>query len=191
MNDVLLPSFVGQLLEHGRDPGEVPEIPARAATGWLVPLAVRVLSVLGPHVQERAFLAHGYAHLPLPSGDDRATYLRIATHCAMTPWSLPTTAVVLTITGTTSLKMYQDPADQTADRPQYLREFGPEQVFAIHPGTLGATQSSPAGLHVLASRRCAAGRGSPITSHARAATVRRARRKLEDLVHMSSTGGQQ
>lgn len=65
--DALLPAFVDRLLDQGQDPGDIPEIPVADATGWLLPLATRLLSLMEhgmPGAPSGAFVAHGFAHRP-------------------------------------------------------------------------------------------------------------------------------
>ncbi|GAA3825239.1 hypothetical protein [Streptomyces chiangmaiensis] len=180
--EALLPSFVDQLLEHGQDPGEIPEISAIGRTGWLTALASRVVSVLSSetHGSADAFLAHGYAYLPVSVPDRHAVYLRVAAQSAMTPWLVDSPAVVLTAAGTVALEMYQEPSDMQAGRPQYARSFGPEQVFAVHSGTLCATQSSDDGLQVLAAH-ATLDTGERLSGDEYAAAAWRARWVLEEL----------
>jgi hypothetical protein len=188
--DVLLPPFVDWLLDQGRDPGENPEIPVASTTGWLGPLAARILSVpdTGTHQPADAFLAHGYVHVPLPAPGGRAFYLRLASHSAMEPWPVLATSVVLTVAGTVALEMYQEVADSLAGRPQYARSFGPEQVFAVHPGTQCSTQSSPDGVQVLAAASTSARVGTSLTGDEYAAAAQRARWVLEGLAHGAPAG---
>jgi hypothetical protein len=182
--DALLPAFVDQLLDQGRDPSEIPQILVSEASSWLAPLAARVLSALNttaPAPESDAFLAHGHVHLPLPTPDDRAVYLRVAAHSAMEPWPVLATSVVLTVAGTVTLEMYQEVADSLAERPQYARSFGPEQVFAVHPDTLCATQSSADGLQVLATANPMPPAGMLLSGDEYAAAAHRARWALEAL----------
>ncbi|WP_210590795.1 hypothetical protein [Streptomyces sp. GESEQ-35] len=186
----LLPGFVDRLLDQGSDPGEIPEVPVSSATGWLGPLAARILSVpsAGTHRPADAFLAHGYVHLPLPAPDGRPVYLRLGSRSAMVPWPVLATSVVLTVAGSVALEMYQEVADSLAGRPQYARSFGPEQVFAVHPGTQCATQSSPGGVQVLAAASTSPRVGTSLTGDAYAAAVQRARWVLEGLAHGAPAG---
>ncbi|MFF4750512.1 hypothetical protein ACWD5R_17860 [Streptomyces sp. NPDC002514] len=185
--DALLPAFVDRLLGQGPDPCE---IPVSATAGWLGPLATRVLSVVETITDQRvqAFLAHGYVYLPLPAPDGRGVYLRVASHSAMEPWPVLTTSVVLTIAGTVAVEMYQEVDDSLAGRPQYARSFGPEQVFAVHPDTLCATQSSPDGVQVLATVLPTPRSGEPLTEDEYAAAVYRVYRTLEGLRHGTAAG---
>ncbi|MGI5144269.1 hypothetical protein [Streptomyces sp. CA-106110] len=188
--DALLPSFVDQLLAHGRDPGQIPEISAVATAGWLAALACRLLSALssGTPGSADAFLAHGYAYLPVLVADRHAVYLRVTAQSAMTPWLVDTPAVVCTVAGTVALEMYQELSDMQAGRPQYARSFGPEQVFAVHPGTLCATQGSDDGLQVLAAVRPLLDTGERLSGDEYAAAAWRARWVLEELA-CAPTGG--
>ncbi|MWA07686.1 hypothetical protein [Streptomyces sp. BA2] len=180
--DAVLPAFVDRLLDQGRDPGEIPEIPVADATGWLTPLAARLLSLMEhgmPCAPSRAFLAHGFAYLPLPAHDGRGLYLRLAHGSVMTAWPIASTSVVLTLMGTLDLEMYQKPEDVQACNPQYVRSFGPEQVFAAHAGTLCGVKSSPSGAQVLAVRQYEAGPAGPLSLSEHADVAQRALRTLE------------
>ncbi|MFD7054253.1 hypothetical protein ACFWBS_35660 [Streptomyces mirabilis] len=189
--NALLPAFVDRLLDQGLDPGEIPEVPVSSATGWLGPLAARILSVPNSGMPQPAdaFLAHGYVHLPLPAPGDRAVYLRLASHSAMEPWPVLATSVVLTVAGTVALEMYQEVADSLSGRPQYARSFGPEQVFAVHPGTQCSTQSSPDGVQVLAAASTSPRVGTSLTGDEYAAATQRARWVLEGLAQGAPAGG--
>ncbi|PWJ08005.1 hypothetical protein DKG34_05640 [Streptomyces sp. NWU49] len=176
----LLPAFAEQFLTQSRDPAEIPAIRAPAPAGWLAPSATRILSALAIGRPACAFLAHGYAYLPVPSVNDHALYLRMAAQSVMTPWPVDAPAVVLTVAGTVDLEVYQEPGDMQAGRPQYARSFGTEQVFAIHPGTLCATQSSIDGVQVLATTRALTG-ADELAGDEHAAVAQQARRVLEDL----------
>lgn len=188
--DALLPAFVDQLLDHGSDPREVPEIPVSSASRWLGPLATRILGLLDTGMQQRAsaFLAHGYVYLPLPAPDGRAVYLRVASHSALEPWPVLATSVVLTLAGTVTLEMYQEVDDSMAGRPQYARALGPEQVFSVHPDTLCATQSSPDGVQVLAALLPTPRSGTSLTEDEYAAVAYRAFWTLEGLAHRVPAG---
>ncbi|MGW0844173.1 hypothetical protein ACWD26_29355 [Streptomyces sp. NPDC002787] len=182
--DDLLPAFVDRLLDQGRDPGEIPKIGVSEVTGWLIPLAGRILAALDtatPEAGVDAFLAHGYAHLPLPGPDGRTVYLRVASHSAMEPWPVKATSVVLTLAGTVALEMYQEITDAMVGFPLYARRFGPEEVFAVHPDTVCATQSSPDGVQVLATASGDPRPGMLLAGDEYAAASQRARRALEGL----------
>ncbi|MER6090023.1 hypothetical protein [Streptomyces bluensis] len=188
--DALLPVFVDRLLDQGRDPGEIPKIPVSSATGWLGPFAARVLSALGTGAQEPAdaFLAHGYVHLPLAAPHGRAVHLRLAAHTAMESWPVLATSVVLTVTGTVALEMYREVADSLQGRPQYARSFGPEQMFAVHPGTQCSTQSSPDGVQVLAAASPTPRVGTLLSGDEYRAAVQRTRWSLEGLAQFTPAG---
>ncbi|MFF3404300.1 hypothetical protein ACFYW6_38400 [Streptomyces sp. NPDC002659] len=188
--NALLPAFVDRLLDQGRDPGEIPQLPASSATGWLGLLAARILSVpdTGTRQPADAFLAHSYVHLPFPAPGGRAIYLRLASHSAMEPWPVLTTSVVLTVAGTVTLEMYEEAADSRAGRTQYARSFGPEQVFAVHPGTHCSTQSSPDGVQVLATASTSPRLGTSLTGDEYAAAAQRARWVLDGLAHGAPAG---
>ncbi|MEU0836040.1 hypothetical protein [Streptomyces sp. NPDC005969] len=189
--DALLPAFVDRLLDHGRDPGNVPEIPVSDATGWLTPLVARLAGLMEhgmPGAPAGAFLAHGYAHLPLPARDGRGIYLRLSFRSGMTPWPVTATSVVLTVAGSVALEMYQRPEDVAAGRPEYVRTFGPEQVFAAHPGTLCALQSSADCVEVLAVTQREAVPAAMLAFDEYAVVAQRARRALRGLVGASSGG---
>lgn len=178
--NALLPAFVDQLLKQGREPAEIPAISAQAATCWLAPLVTRILGALSTDRPRPAiaFLAHGHFYLPLPSPDDHALYLRMAAQSVMTPWSVDAPTVVLTVAGTVNLEVYQEPGDMRAGNPQYARSFATEQVFAVHQGTLCATQSSINAVQVLATSGALAC-ADELSSEEYAAAARRARRALE------------
>ncbi|MFF7130451.1 hypothetical protein [Streptomyces sp. NPDC008240] len=181
--DALLPDFVGQLLAQGRDPSQIPSVPVAATTGWLAPLASRIVHVLdtGTCSSAGAYLAHGYAYLPLVVPDDHTVYVRVSHTRGMTPWPVNALSVVLTLAGATQLEMYQKPDDVRAGRPQYVRRFGAEQVFAVHPGALCATQGTVYTVQVLATTEPPAKREEVLSGDAYAAFARRARRRLEAL----------
>ncbi|MEV0528570.1 hypothetical protein AB0I66_34625 [Streptomyces sp. NPDC050439] len=189
--DVLLPALVDRLLGHGPDPGEIPEVPADDVTGWLVPLATRLLGLLEQRTPKapNAFLAHGFACLPLTSHDGGSLSLRLAYEPAWTPWPITSSAVVLTVTGSLGLEVYQRPDDVQACRPQYARTFGPEQVFAAHPGTLCALRSSPGAMHVLAAAQPEAGPIGPVPFDGAAVLAHRARWVLQRAVGAGCGGG--
>ncbi|AVH54614.1 hypothetical protein C4B68_00830 [Streptomyces dengpaensis] len=115
-------------------------------------------------------------------------YLRIAAQPTMTPWPVNTPSVVLTAAGTVALEMYQEPSDLQAHRPQYARSFGPEQVLAVHPGTLCAMQSSDDGLQVLATARTTPDTDERLSGDEYAAAARRARWTLESLTSAPAGG---
>lgn len=140
--DAVLPGFVGQLLAQGRDPIHIPDITVSAATGWLSPLASRILPLLdtGSARAEGSFRMDGYAYLPLRTPDACTVYLRVSDTRAMTPWRVHAPVAVLTMAGTTMLEMYRDPDDAQGGRPQYARPFGAGEFFTVHPGTLCATR---------------------------------------------------
>jgi len=189
--DVLLPSFVDQLLEHGRSPAEIPEISAAGSARWVTALASGALSVLSSGTQglaDDAFLAHGYAYLRVSAPDRHAVYLRVTAQSVMTPWLVDSPAVVLTIAGTVALEMYQELSDMQAGRPQYARSFGPEQGFAVHPGTLCATQGSDDGLQLLAAVRPLLDTGERLSGDEYAAAAWRARWVLEELASVRAGG---
>ncbi|MFI9040881.1 hypothetical protein [Streptomyces sp. NPDC053726] len=188
--DVTLPLFLGELLSQGREPGDVPKILAADTDGWLAPLISSLASMVNgmPDAPTGAFLAHGYAHLPLPARDERGIYLRLAFRTGMTPWPVAATSVVLTVAGTVALEMYQRPEDVAAGRPQYARSFGPEQVFAAHPGTLCALQSTADSMQVLAMTQPEAVPTGMLTFNEYSVVALRARRALRCLVN-ASTGG--
>ncbi|MGW1728884.1 hypothetical protein ACWCQK_39220 [Streptomyces sp. NPDC002306] len=188
--NALLPAFVDQLLDQGRDPVEIPDISVSSAAGWLGPLATRILGVpdFGTCQAADAFLAHGYVHIPLPAPGGHAVYLRLASHCAMEPWPVRATSVVLTVAGTVALEMYQEAADALAGRPQYARSFGPEHVFAVHPGTQCSTQNSPAGMHLLVAASASPQAGTLLTDDEYAAAAQRARWVLESVAHRAPAG---
>ncbi|MEV8568128.1 hypothetical protein AB0436_21545 [Streptomyces sp. NPDC051322] len=187
---VLLPAFVDQLLEQGRDPGGIPDIPVAAATGWLAPLTSRILSVLdtGTYRSAGAFLAHGYTYLPVLAKADCGVYLRVAAKSSMSPWPVDAPSVVLVVAGTTAMEMYQEPDDLRGGRPQYARSFGAEQVFAVYPGALCATQSSDDGLQILATNRPPADADEALSGDEFAAAARRARWMLESVGSMPAGG---
>ncbi|MGV4891564.1 hypothetical protein ACSR0Z_34260 [Streptomyces viridosporus] len=94
-------------------------------------MATRILSALAIGRPACAFLAHGYAYLPVPSVNDHALYLRMAAQSVMTPWPVDAPSVVLTIAGTVDLEVYQEPGDMQAGRPQYARSFGTDLEPAV------------------------------------------------------------
>ncbi|MFD7282152.1 hypothetical protein ACFV80_35275 [Streptomyces sp. NPDC059862] len=174
--DALLPAFAEELLNQGCAPGEIPELPVAEVTGWLAPLVGRLLSVLDTCTPLDAFLAHGYV------------CLRVAAHSAMTVWRVPAAAVVLTVAGTVALEMYQDPDGMEGGHPQYVRSFGPEQIFAAHPGTLCATRSSPDGLQLLATDPFAPETVDRLADEECAAAVERVRWTLDGIVGIAAAG---
>ncbi|MEU9355018.1 hypothetical protein AB0D65_29485 [Streptomyces griseoloalbus] len=192
--DAFLPAFVDRLLDQSRDPGDVPDIAVTESTGWLVPLANRLLGALAtgePAADKHAFLAHGYVHLPLTGDAVRPTYLRVAAQSVMTPWLVSAPSVVLMIAGTVALEMYQDTTDLYAGAPQYARSFGHEQFFSLHPGTPCATQSSPDGIQVIASTAPVEPEPSDwLGGDEYAATVEQARFALEGVAASTAGGGQ-
>ncbi|MFI7317142.1 hypothetical protein [Streptomyces venezuelae] len=191
MND-LLPAFVDRLLDQGRGPGGIPDVSVDEATGWLGPLARRLLHLMEDGMigaSSSAFVAHGFAHLPLPACEKRRLYIRLAHGSQMTMWPIASTSVVLTVAGTLNLEMYQRPEDIPADRPQYARAFRPEQALAAHPGTVCALHSSPGALQVLAQRQPEAGPIRPVAFGEHAILAQRARRILERVVDTTTEGG--
>ncbi|MET7390480.1 hypothetical protein ACFYPT_38755 [Streptomyces sp. NPDC005529] len=148
-----VPAFVDHLLDQGSTPDDIPEISVADATGWHGPLAEQLLELVEqgmPGAPAGAFLAHGYAHLPLPARDGRGLYLRMAYGSAVTRWPNTPTSVVLTVHRSLYLEMHQRTEDLVSGRPQYARHFGPGEFFAVHPGTACTLQSSAGGLQVLA-----------------------------------------
>ena len=187
---VTLPAFVDQLLEQGQDPGEVPEIAVTDATGWLAPLITRLLSLVEHGTTDApsgAFLANGYAHLPIPASDGRGIYLRLANRSVMTPWSVTRTSVILTLAGSVDLDMYLQSEDVKAGRPHYARSFGPEEFMAVHPGTLCALRSSPDGMQILAVKK-REHVPMTLTFNEHAAVVQRARWMLQGIVGVGMGG---
>ncbi|MGW7199397.1 hypothetical protein [Streptomyces chryseus] len=176
---------MNELLNQERDAGDVADIPVADATGWLPQLVTGLHGVLRhgmPAAPSRAYLAHGYAHLPLPARDGCGIYLRMAYGSSMTPWPIASTSVVLTVAGTVALEVYQNAQDMQAGRPQYMRTFRPEEVFAAHPGTQCALQSSAGGVHVLAAAQPEYLAADALTFHEHVAVAQRARRVLAHLV---------
>ncbi|OQR63369.1 hypothetical protein B6E66_13525 [Streptomyces maremycinicus] len=160
----ILPAFVHALLDQSQDCAQVPKVEPSAAVGWLAPLASRLVSVFNTGSRaDGSFLAHGYVHLPLVLPDGPAAYLRVSVDPGMEPWPVYTNSVVLTITGSLELEMYQEVADSLAQQPCYARTYGPQEVFAAHAGTLCATRSTAGALHLVAMAPAATPGGSPLT----------------------------
>ncbi|WP_433456376.1 hypothetical protein ACQPXS_46635 (plasmid) [Streptomyces sp. CA-142005] len=179
--DAVLPRFVGQLVAQSRDANHIPDITVLAATGWLSPLASRVLPLLdtGTYRSEGSFLVHGYAYLPLQTPDDFTVYLRVSETRAMKPWRVHAPAAVLTMVGATTLEMYRDSKDAQGGRPQYARTFGAGEFFTAHPGTLCATRGTASTVQILVTTEPVAEREGPLSGEAYASFARRARRYLE------------
>lgn len=186
----VLPAFVPQLLNQSKDPTEIPQIDPSHAEGWLSMLASRILSVLdtGTYRADGSFLAHGYAHLPVGLPDGPLTYLRVTTQSGLAPWPVRATSVVLTLSGSLELEMYQEMDDSLAQWPRYASLFGPEEVFAVHAETLCATRSSSDALHLLAIERPAKPGGSPLTPDEYSRAAHRAREVLEGVSLASAAG---
>ncbi|MFF4256681.1 hypothetical protein ACFY1L_36395 [Streptomyces sp. NPDC001663] len=186
----VLPAFVLQLLDQSKDPAEIPQIDPSHAEGWLGMLASRILSVsdTGTYRAEGSFLAHGYAHLPVELPDGPLTYLRVTTQSGLVPWPVLATSVVLTLSGSMELEMYQEEAESLAQWPRYERVFGPEAGFAVHAGTRCATRSSADALHLLAVALPAKLGGSPLTPDEYSRAAHRAREVLEG-VSLAGTAG--
>ncbi|WP_405914560.1 hypothetical protein [Streptomyces sp. NBC_00728] len=179
-----IPAFVDHLLDQGSTPDGIPEIRVSDATGWLTPLTTQLLNLMDNGMQGApvgAFLAHGYAHLPLPARDGRGLYLRMAYGTAVIRWPVAFPSVVLTVHGTLDLEMYPCTEDLLAGRPQYARRFGPEEIFAVHPGALCTLQSSADGLQALAVTQPEAKPASALTFAEHGAVAERARRILEGI----------
>jgi hypothetical protein len=176
----LLPAFAEPLLNQGRDPAEIPALASPPPAGWLAPLATRLLSALNAGRPTYSCLAHGYTYLRIPNLDPHVLYLRMAAQSVMTPWPVEAPAVVLTVAGTVELEVYQEPEDMQAGRPQYARSFGPEQVFAVHPGALCATRSSIDGMQVVAASHAIAD-ADLLVGDEHAGVVQRVRMTLESL----------
>lgn len=193
MND-LLPAFVDRLLDQGRDPGGIPEISVDEATGWLGPLARRLLHLMEDGMigaSSSAFVAHGFAHLPLPACEKRSLYIRLAHGSRMTTWPITSISVLLALAGTLEVEMYQQAEDIPAERPQYARAVGPEQALAAHPGTVCALHSSPGALQVLAQRQPESGPIRPVAFGEHAIVAQRARRILQRIVDTTTEGSVQ
>lgn len=186
----ILPAFVHLLLGQSTAPGEIPAIDPSHVVGWRATLVARVLTVFdtGSYRAEGSFLAHGYAHLPVPLAEGPAVYLRLATQCGTVPWPVPATSVVLTIAGSLKLEMYQEVAGSPAQQPSYTRVFRPEEAFAVHAGTLCATRSSVDALQLLAVAPPADPEGSALTRDEYTKVTRRARGIL-DGVSLAAAGG--
>ncbi|CAM5475409.1 hypothetical protein SCANM63S_01771 [Streptomyces canarius] len=180
MDDVL-PSFVGQLLRQGRGPSRIPEIVVSAAAEWLQPLASRVLPLLdtGTYRAAGAFLAHGFAYLPLQTPDAYTIYLRVSDTRAIARWNVHVPTTVLTVAGATALEMYLNPEDAQSGRPQYARTFGAGEFFAAHPGALYATRTTGSTVQVLATTKPVIDRDGPLYGEAYSGFARQARRYLE------------
>ncbi|MGW3633476.1 hypothetical protein ACWD7F_25530 [Streptomyces sp. NPDC005122] len=177
-----IPAFVEQLLDQGSTPDEIPDIPAADTVGWLDPLTAHLLDLMKtgmPGAPAGAFLAHGYAHLPLPARDGPGLYLRMAYGTAVAAWPVLSPSVVLTVDGTVDLEMFQRRQDLMAGIPQYARRFGPEEFFAVHPGTLCTLQSSAGGLQVLAATEPEPAPSGVLTFAEHGAAAQRIRRALE------------
>ncbi|MER6629017.1 hypothetical protein ABT301_12340 [Streptomyces sp. NPDC000987] len=161
-----------------------------AATGWLAPLASRVLRFLdtGTYRSAGSFLLHGYAYLPLRTPDDCSVYLRVPDVRVLTAWPVRAPQVVLTMAGTTTLETYQDSDDARAGRAQYARTFDAGEFFAVHPGTLCATRGTVTTVQVLAVTEPVAGRGRPLSGEVYTRFARRARRQLEQ-ASLTRVGG--
>ncbi|MFD6821982.1 hypothetical protein ACFWC5_16650 [Streptomyces sp. NPDC060085] len=179
-----VPAFVDQLLDQGSTPGDIPEIPVANAAGWLSPLAVQLLDLVErgmPGAPAGAFLAHGYAHLPLRARDGCGLYLRMAYGSAVTRWPNMPTAVVLTVHGSLYLEMHQRIEDLVSGRPQYARHFGPGEFFAVHPGTVCTLQSSAGGLQILAVIEPESVPSGLLSFTERGAVIQRVHRTLKDI----------
>lgn len=179
----ILPAFVSPLLQQGRDPREIPDIPQQAATGWLEPLASRILSIFdtGSYRAAGSFSAHGYCHLPIPVPDGPAVYLRLGKEFGWHPWPVHTTSVVLAMAGVVDLEVYQEVADGLAEQPQYARSFGPEEAFAVHPGTICSTRTTSDDLQVLVTAEPLQAGGPPLRGDELRAIAEEARQVLEGL----------
>ncbi|MFE3638166.1 hypothetical protein [Streptomyces sp. NPDC059168] len=187
--DAVLPGFITSLLAQSRDPSDVPDIAVSAARDWHAPLAARVLQLLNTQTpMPGAFLAHGYAHLPLPVPDPLTAYLRVSDTRAMTAWSASAPAALLTLAGVTHLEMYRKADEMCGGHPQYARAFGPGEFFAVHPGTLCATTGSETTVQLLATTGPAAVPGAALAGVTCAAFTQRARRRLEQ-VALTPVGG--
>ncbi|MFE9559041.1 hypothetical protein ACFYOD_37045 [Streptomyces sp. NPDC006703] len=190
--EALYPDFIDRLLSQGRDPHDIPVITAGATTDWLTRFAPTLLALLdqssmvGP---PGPYLAQHHVHLPLRTGDGPSLVLRVASSSAMAAWPVTTPTVVLTLAGTVELEMYRQQEDMEAGRPQYTRRFGPWEVFAAHPGTLCALQSSTGAVHILATghRPGVPGERLPVTDADDA--VARARAVLEAGVTVAGQEG--
>lgn len=187
----ILPAFVYQLLDQSQDCAEIPKIEPSATVGWLAPLTSRIVSVFdgGSYRADGSFLAHGYVHLPLFLPDGPAAYLRVSVDPGMEPWPVHATSVVLTITGSLELEMYQEVADSLAQQPGYVRTYGPQEVFAVHADTLCATRSTAGALHLLAVAPSATPGGSPLIPDEYTRSAHRARQILESVALTAAAGG--
>ncbi|MFD4715334.1 hypothetical protein ACFWN5_37520 [Streptomyces sp. NPDC058430] len=188
MSPVQLPAFVSRLQDQTREPGEVPAIPHSEAERWLQPLAGSLLDWINadcPGAPPEAFLAAGYAHLPLPATDGQGLYLRLSCGSTWCTWPIAATSVVLTLAGAVDFEMYAQPGDARSSSPQYARSFGPEEAFAAHVGTLCALRSRCYTMQVLATKRPEpVPADGPRTLHHedRVVFTKRAHRELELLV---------
>ncbi|MGW1396683.1 hypothetical protein ACWD6Q_34065 [Streptomyces nigra] len=177
--DAVLPRFVTQLLAQSRDPGDVPDVAVSDARAWTAPLAARLLRLLNSPPASGPFLAHGYVHISLPVPEQCTAYLRVNDTPTMTAWPVTAPAVLLTLAGVTHLEVYRRADELCSGQPQYARSFGPGEFFAVHPGTLCATQGSDEMVQLLATAGPAAVTGSALAAVTCAAFTQRARRHLE------------
>ncbi|MFJ3309674.1 hypothetical protein ACIPSA_43060 [Streptomyces sp. NPDC086549] len=191
--NAILPAFVSRLLQQGHEPGKVPDISQQATTGWLGPLASRILNGFDTRSHQAAgsFSAYGYCHLPIPVADGQCAYLRLRKEFGWHSWPVLTTSVVLTMAGTVGLEVYQEVAGALAGQPQYVRSFGPEEVFAVHPGTHCSTRSESDNLQVLVTEQPLQAGRSPLSGDEYRAVAGEARRVLERLSLAATAGGLQ
>ncbi|MFF3730715.1 hypothetical protein ACFYXM_10455 [Streptomyces sp. NPDC002476] len=167
MTRLALLAPVTALLDQSSAPSDVPDSPDILHGGWLPHAARQALTLItGAHAAhaEASFTGNGHTYLLLHHDDDVALYLR--THAEGTPAPAEATekTVTLTLAGTHYLECFRHRGDVEADHPWYLRAFPPESVYACHPGTLRAVETSPDGVQLVAARVRLAPEGRPLAA---------------------------
>jgi len=179
-----LPQLVSSLLGQSTDPRDIPSLPDLTAGGWCAPLIAQVLELLAtadPDTGAAAsFTGDGHTHLLLRDGlpGEPTAYLRLPAGNYRGPRSNADTVVMLTLTGTFTLRLYRHQEDVDNFQPQYVRAFEPESMFACHAGIVSATESSADGIQLVLARRRLTAAGDPLAADGYLATVKDAQAVL-------------
>ncbi|MCL7376986.1 hypothetical protein [Streptomyces sp. 35G-GA-8] len=147
MTDLSLFEPVAALLAQTGAPHDVPDSPGILCGNWLTPMTAQALALLSdtdPAHAGGSFTGNGHTHLLIaPSTDTRsAVYLRLHASGDVSPEAAADKTVVLGLAGTSDLEAFRHEGDVADDHPWYVREFGPESIYACHADTIVALRSS-------------------------------------------------
>ncbi|MFB7470016.1 hypothetical protein [Kitasatospora sp. NPDC056184] len=140
-----VPKPVLDLLDLSGHARDVPAAGAPLAPGWLPSIITVVRALLAdadPNNAHRSYTGHGRTDLYLGTHDQDSWYLRLAADNHTAPTAATDKAAVLTLTGTALLEGYANETRAEAGQPQYMREFGPESVHFVYPGTVHTAELS-------------------------------------------------